>query len=189
MRKGDTLFLRERYSFDYARSLDLDCDIALDHDLGFSVDPGLLLTPIKAPRPSVKNTRKMLYIAYHYLRSRFRKSLAALRTDRESRIEGPKKRINDLSSVARFGTRDRSLNLFSARWLLKVLSWYDVVETDRLHVFVGCMLVGTKVVLHDSCYHKIRGVFEYSVRSHPVYSSLVVQSAMDRDPGPAQPQA
>lgn len=173
LRKGDTLFLRERYSFDYARSLDLSCDISLDHDLAFSTNLELFTTPVKSPKSSIKNARKMLYIAYHYVRSRFTKSLSALRTDRESKIGGPKRKINDISIVAKFGTRDRDLNLFSAKWLLKVLSWYDVVETDRLHVFVGCMLVGTRVVLHDNAYHKITGVFEYSVKPHPTYSSLV----------------
>lgn len=115
----------------------------------------------------------MIYIAYHFVRSKFSGNLKALRTDRESTIEGKKRKINDISRLAKFGTRNRELNLLSSYWLLKLLSWYKQVETDRLHVFVGCVLVGTKVKLRENSYHKIRGVYSFSIEPRPEYSRLV----------------
>lgn len=181
LRPQDVLFLRESYSYDYAQSLGLQCRVLRDHDLAFATDPDLLNQPLSRPQLSVKHSRKMLQLAYHYLRSRLTSSLVALRTDRESRLPGCAKPINDISTIARFGTRTRALNLFSARWLLKALSWYKVVETDRLHVCLGCLLVGTQVVLRENAYHKIRGVFEYSIRPHPTYAPLVSFLAADRE--------
>lgn len=181
LRPRDVLFLREPYSYDYTQSLGLRCRVLRDHDLAFAADPGLLNQPLPRPRLSVKHSRKMLQLAYHYLRSRLTPSLVALRTDRESRLPGRAKPINDISAIARFGTRTRALNLFSARWLLKALSWYNTVETDRLHICLGCLLVGTKVVLRENAYHKIRGVFEYSIRPHPTYAPLVSFLEPDRE--------
>lgn len=179
LRKQDILFLRERYSLDYALSLGLDCALALDNDLAFSTNLTMLKKQghggavLKSGR-----VRKLLHIAYHFIRSRFTKELVALRTDRESKIpDGRKRKINDISRVAKLGTRNRDLNFLSSYWFIKILSWYDVVETDRLHVFVGCVLVGTRVVLHENAYHKIKGVYEYSILPHQVYAPLVSFSA------------
>lgn len=174
LRERDVLFLREKYSFEYACALGLKCRLALDSDLAFFVDRTLFGTACRAlPALSIRNVRKMAYVFWHRLRSKATGRLVALRTDRESVTLGRKRKFNDISLVAKFGTRDRELNMLSAYWLLKVLSWYDVVETDRLHVFVGCVLVGTKVILHENAYYKIKGVYEYSVRAHPTYAPLV----------------
>lgn len=164
LRSKDTLFLREAYSFEYARSLGLECAIYLDHDLAFSVDVDEVLTGFSFPPLKRKNLRKVLYILFHYFRSRYISNLKAFRTDKESRFSGRKRKINDISSLAKFGTGSRGLNYCSSYWMLKILSWYEVVETDRLHVFVACSLLGKQVVLHSNSYHKIEGVYNYSVK-------------------------
>lgn len=174
LRSKDILFLRERYSFDYASSLGLKCTIALDHDLAFHADLKKLNSGDKWYATHIPTSlHKSLYIAYHYINSRFNKRLVALRTDRESTISGQKSKLNDISRITRFGTRSQEKNILSSRWLLKILSWYDTIETDRLHVFIGCLLVGTKVVLREGVYHKIKGVYEHSVQSDPSYVKLV----------------
>lgn len=172
LRDKDVLFLRERYSYEYACSLALNCSVELDHDLAFSVDQSMLNKSGRV-RLNTKNIRKMIHIFYHFIRSRFSGNLKALRTDRESVIEGKKRKINDISRLAKFGTRNRDLNLLSSYWLLKILSWYKQVETDRLHVFVGCVLVGTKVELRENAYYKIRGVYNLSVEPRSEYRRLV----------------
>lgn len=179
LRKQDTLFLRERYSLDYAHSLGLECCVALGDDLAFSANLDILEAKPRGLRfIARRKPRKLLYIVYHFLRSRFVKTLPALRTDRESTITNRrKKKINDISRVAKFGTKNRDLNILSSYWLLKILSWYEVVETDRLHVFISCVLVGTKVVLHENAYHKIKGVYEYSVQDDSSYGQLVSLAA------------
>jgi exopolysaccharide biosynthesis predicted pyruvyltransferase EpsI len=174
LRVKDTLFLRETYSFEYAQSLNLDCTLALDHDLAFSaVAESILNEPLQLPALRVRNIRKLIFIAYHYFRSRFIKTLPAFRTDRESILKNKKNKINDISLVAKFGTKTPEQNICSSQWLLKVISWYETVETDRLHVFVASVLVGTHVVLHDNAYYKIKGVYEFSVKDNPAYTRLV----------------
>lgn len=175
LRKQDMLFLREKYSLNYALSLKLMCSLSIDDDLAFSANLGMLRNQGRVSEILKSGkVRKISYILYHFLRSRFSKKLIALRTDRESKIsDRRKKKINDISRVAKLGTRDRSLNILSSYWFVKILSWYDVVETDRLHVFVGCVLVGRKVILHENAYHKIKGVYEYSILPNPKYAPLV----------------
>lgn len=174
LRSKDIIFLRERHSFDYVSSLGLKCAVALDHDLAFHADIKLLNVQDHWHTTYMPTSlRKALYIAYHYMNSRFIKKLVALRTDRESATSGQKRKVNDISRIARFGTRSHAENILSSYWLLKVLSWYDTIETDRLHVFIGCLLVGTKVVLREGVYHKIKGVYEYSVLPNPSFAQLV----------------
>lgn len=181
LRPMDTLFLRERYSYDYAQSLDLKCALSMDHDLAFSVEAADILSfGTIFPRPSIRNFRKIARIGYHYGRSRFIGRLAAWRTDGESLLREKKPKINDISLLTKFGTTNQEMNRCTAQWLLKTLSWYDVVETDRLHVCIACALVGTRVILHLNAYHKIKGVFEYSIQPDPRYAHLVALAANER---------
>lgn len=175
LRKDDTLFLRERYSYEYAKSLGLSCEIKLDHDLAFFTDLSFLKEKgnLRLALRSGK-AKRLLKVGYHFVRSRFNKKLAALRTDQESKLEGHKKlKLNDISRVTRLGTHNKEANFLSAYWFLKVLSWYEVVETDRLHVLIGCVLVGTKVILYENSYHKIKGVYDFSIASFNKYNTLV----------------
>lgn len=172
LRSKDTLFLREEISYEYALGLKLECQVLFDHDLAFHADLEFL-NGFPLPVFSLKNFRKISYIAYHYLRSRIRPGLQVFRSDRESRLDLKKKRINDLSQVARFGTLGFDLNVCSAYWFLKVISWYDSIETDRLHVFIGGVLLGKKVILHENSYHKIRGVYKSSIADNDAFKNLV----------------
>lgn len=157
LRAKDVLILREEYSYKYAQSLGLECALGLDDDLAFSVNPEDVLKSFHLPPLKVRNIRKALYILYHFIRSRFKGELKALRTDRESRFPGKKKKINDVSSLARFGTGSKKLNYCSSYWMLKILSWYKVVETDRLHVFVACSLWKSRLFCIAIAIIKLKG--------------------------------
>lgn len=171
LRVQDTIFLREKISYDFVLSLNPNCKVLLDHDLAFHSDLGVLERFI-CPDLSYKNIRKLAYILYHYVRSRFKRDIEVFRADKESRLSVKKNKINDISQVARFGTGRREQNECSASWFLRVLSWYEVVETDRLHVFIAGVMLGKKIILHESSYHKIRGVYFSSVQGSKS-SSLV----------------
>jgi len=175
LRPQDTLFLREKYSFEYARSLGLECALGVDHDLAFAVDADAVLkeTPALPPNRRLRDCRKLGYCKYHEFRSTFISALDAFRTDIESARPGKKSRINDASLVAKFGTATRAENFYSAKRLLSMLSRYRRVRTDRLHVMIGCVLVNTPVTVFDNAYHKIRGVHEYSIAPFPDRSRLV----------------
>ena len=114
LRPQDVLFLRESYSYDYAQSLGLQCRVLRDHDLAFATYPDLLNQPLSRPQLSVKHSRKMLQLAYHYLARGSPPRGLPLRTIVNA-PPGCAKPINDISTIADFGTRTRALNLFSAR--------------------------------------------------------------------------
>lgn len=174
LRPMDKLFLRESYSYNYAQSLHLKCEILLDHDLAFFNNArNLVNARLGVAKTSIRNTRNYLRIFFHYLRSLLIDRLPAFRTDNESRHKERHRKLYDISLITKFGTKTQEQNQRSASWLVRVMSWYKVVETDRLHVCIACVLAGTKVKLHFNNYHKIKGVYEHSIQPNHKYSSLV----------------
>ena len=175
LRKKDVLILREKFSYEYAVSLGLECKLYIDHDLAFFVDLDFLyeFKRVFPPQFNLTNVQKMLKVYYQIIRSVFYRELKALRTDHESILGIGAKKINDISRIAKFGTKGIFENAYSSISLLNIVSRYKLVETDRLHVFIACMLAGTKVRLRDNKYYKIKGVYEYSVKTSEPYSHLV----------------
>ena len=106
LRPMDKLFLRERYSYNYAQSLNLQCKILLDHDLAFfNSAKSLINTRTGLAKTSIKNTRNYLRISFHYLRSFFTSSLPAFRTDIESLHNEKHSKLYDVSLITKFGTK------------------------------------------------------------------------------------
>lgn len=175
LRPQDVLFVRERYSYDVARSLDLRCPVHLDHDMALSLDPRLLLQAPLVRRPRGRHDlTRVAAIARHRALSTRQHTLAAWRVDAESTGAHPEAAWrDDLSLVTNFSTLDRASVELSGGWLLRVLSWYERVRTDRLHVGIGAALLGKPVELHANSYHKIRGIYEYSLRDDPRLGPLV----------------
>lgn len=175
LRPRDMLFVRERRSLDYARELAPACQIHLDHDMALSADVDhLRAAPLHRFPRDVDEARRGAALARLRLLAARGQTLQCWRSDseRRDRTTHPRRR-EDLPILTNLGTTDRALNTLTARWLLEVLSWFRAVETDRLHVGIGCALLGIPVRLHANHYHKIRSVYEYSLRDHPDYSRLV----------------
>ncbi len=81
-------------------------------------------------------------------------TLAAFRTDAEAAIEVPGICSID---VSRYGDKHDA-------WpLLEVVSRFDTVHTDRMHVGVAAAMMGKQTFLYDNSYHKIRAVYEHSL--------------------------
>lgn len=177
LRPQDTLFTRERYSHDFARSLDLRCRVELDHDMALHVDPERLPARLLPRWPGLALARNdaRRFVALGMLRAQAARhpDLAAWRTDVESDGSHGARWRSDVSLVANFGTADRRAVLTSTGWLFRALSWFRRVETDRLHVGVAAALLGMPVQFHANAYHKVRGVYEYSLRDDPRFAGLV----------------
>lgn len=180
LRPRDVLFVRERYSLAYARSLGLRCRVLLDHDMALHVDPRRLLAApgSRARRPNRlpgrRELERSLALGYHRLAARRGGTLRAWRVDTEATGAHPGARWrDDLSLVANHGVLDRDSVLRSASTLLRTLARYKCVETDRLHIGIGAALLGRPVRLHANAYHKIRGIYEYSLRDDPRLGPLV----------------
>ncbi len=182
LRQCDILILREKFSYDYALSLDLNCRLYIDHDLAFYADLEYLygFKKVLPPVFNLSKSQKLLKIYYHKTRALFCRELKAFRTDHEANLKIKAKKINDIARAAKFGTRGILENAYSAISLLEIVKRYKFVETDRLHVFIACLLAGTKVLLHDNVYYKIRGVYEHSVKDNPRYSHLVNYQPVDK---------
>ena len=175
LRAGDTLMTRERYSYDYAQSLRLRCRILLADDMAFHADVAQILRTPPWRRPRTRDDlRRAAAFGQHRLQAVRGRSLQAWRTDAEASYDASgNQRRYDISSLADFGTLDRRSSLYSAQWLLRVAGWYRQVATDRLHMGIACLLMGTPVTLYANDYHKIRGVYEHSIAPYPHRSRLV----------------
>lgn len=175
MRATDTVILREKYSYEYCLSLDLRCSIFLNQDMALYIDNLNIGFPIKSLRASLgwKGIVRFILIAFHAVRSRFVNEIFSLRCDAESINSGTNKKIyNDLSLVCGFGASDKKTSMLSAYFFIMILSKYKKIYTDRLHVMIGAVLVGTEVVASSNSYYKIKGVYEFSLRDS-AYKRLV----------------
>lgn len=159
LRPQDTLFTRERYSHEFAQSLGLDCRIELDDDMAIHLDPLPLLDAPWQVRPRTRqDIERLIALARLKARASRHPVLQAWRVDNEASGEREARWRDDLSLTANFGTRDRHSIETSAGWLMRAISWYERVETDRLHVGIGAALLGTPVTIHTNSYYKIRGI-------------------------------
>ena len=104
-------------------------------------------------------------------------TLAAFRTDAEAALE-----VSGICSidVSRYGDK------YDAWPLLDVVSRFETVHTDRMHVGVAAAMMGKQTFLYDNSYHKIRAVYEHSLvgLAHVTYMGARVPevelSAQDR---------
>jgi hypothetical protein len=81
--------------------------------------------------------------------------LNAFRTDNESLLRRVPAPNFDISNMGRE---------YHHTLLFDALANFESVSTDRLHVAIAGALLGKKVRLFDGNYHKIRAIYEYSIR-------------------------
>ena len=81
--------------------------------------------------------------------------LNCFRTDNESRLWRIPKPNFDISKMGRE---------YHHTLLLDVLANFETIHTDRLHVIIAGAVLGKKVRAFEGSYHKIRSVYEHSLR-------------------------
>ena len=84
-----------------------------------------------------------------------RGTLNAFRTDKESLLNSVPSPNFDLSSMGRE---------FHHTLILDTISNFESVNTDRLHICIAGALLGKKVRVFEGNYHKIRSIYDYSLR-------------------------
>ncbi len=82
-------------------------------------------------------------------------TLNAFRTDAESLLHRVPYRNFDISDMG----RETNLTL-----LMDTVANFETVYTDRLHVAIAGAILGKRVHLFEGNYHKIRGIYEYSLQ-------------------------
>jgi len=85
--------------------------------------------------------------------------LNAFRSDVESILN---KRSESNSDLSYSGYATKPLNEF-----IEVLQKYAQVNTDRLHIAIGSVLLGKQVKLFPNSYYKNKAVFDYSLKKFP----------------------
>lgn len=160
LRKNDVVILREKYSYDYCSKLDLESRLFVSKDTAFYLQVEKLnVNNLKLLEfMNVKNAVRLMLILYHYYRSIFCKTIDAYRCDSEASNNNVKRKLyNDLSLVCSFGANNYNSSFLSASLFLKVLSRYEKINTDRLHVMVGGVLLNKKVIAQNNNYYKLKG--------------------------------
>lgn len=167
----DIIFCREKYSFNGCESLGLSCSLYLADDMAFYVDVKKLRDSKKEfPKLNYKNLIRSVVYNYHLVvRSNISRRIGAFRCDKESNYEVKvkRRRMNDFSAIARFGSGSIGKSNYSAHMFLNLIDRYDEIDTDRLHVIIGAALLEKKVNAYPNSYYKVRGVIEHSLGGYP----------------------
>jgi exopolysaccharide biosynthesis predicted pyruvyltransferase EpsI len=82
--------------------------------------------------------------------------LNIFRTDKESILHALPESNNDISCNG-YATKP-------LKELIDILQKYEQVNTDRLHIAIGAILLGKRVKLYPNSYYKNKAVFDYSLK-------------------------
>lgn len=146
-----TLFCREKYSYALLSEMRLPENV----EVHLSKDTSLYLTQEDLDGLILSKARK--------------NNLVCFRSDRESMI--PKKAKQQIIRKV----RENSSNLLVAdisKWgslkaYVSAVANSGKIYTDRLHVAIVAHILRKEFTLFDNCYHKNRGVYEYSLKADP----------------------
>ncbi|MBX5321127.1 MAG: polysaccharide pyruvyl transferase family protein [Candidatus Bathyarchaeota archaeon] len=146
-----TLFCREKYSYALLSEIPLPENV----EVHLSKDTSLYLTREDLDGLILSKARK--------------NNLVCFRSDRESMI--PKKAKQQIIKKV----KENSSNLLVAdisKWgslkaYVSAVANSSKIYTDRLHVAIVAHILRKEFTLFDNCYHKNRGVYEYSLKADP----------------------
>ena len=82
----------------------------------------------------------------------------AFRTDNEARDHGLAALPSNVDLSA-FGT-----HISDPQVLLRMIDQFSEIVTDRLHIAIGAILLGKRVLLTEGCYFKIRAIYNSSIK-------------------------
>lgn len=191
------IICREEVSYDYVKNIARKANVYLMEDMALKLNVEDILSVIpNKPDGLVKAAAKKIYFmaandGRRYgvvsprllMRHKFLELGNALthkvndgvlncfRKDVESTsIEIPPGNV-DVSEAFAFGTHNESLASYSAYQLLKFMSQYKEIRTNRLHACIAGLLLGKRVVFHPNNYFKCEAVYRYSIEGR--YANVV----------------
>lgn len=149
-----TLFARDRESHARLLRSGTRARVLLGHDMALCLSDDLFSRTVE-----VSVLEKELEDRLDAALSGMRDVLTVVRTDGESsdRWTGG----IDLSKCCYLDERSSpDWIFFGARLFLRAIDRFETVVTDRLHVGIGAILLGKRLILRDDRYHKIRDVYD-----------------------------
>lgn len=161
-----TVCCRDKVSYDHVRKFSPRAEVLLAHDMAFHCDVDRIFQNTALEKTWETSLDKILATAGLSLaRIGELPSVDFLRTDRESTVRWPQTEA-DISKLFAFGVSPSKAA--TAVWcLLRVIRAARHINTDRLHVAIGCALTGTPCTLRDNSYGKNGQVFDHSLRAFP----------------------
>lgn len=169
-----TLFAREKISYDHIKANTPKANVFLAHDMAFFLDwseyikkPGPLnQAPGRRFHDRLKHLKKWVPARIHLMRAYLQnnKCLNCFRTDKEQTdLELPGDNL-DLSLKLKQGPLSPFIAHAVTRQMLRYLSLFPTIKTNRLHVCIGAALIGKKVVFYPNNYYKNCAVYEHSIK-------------------------
>lgn len=148
-----TIFSREENTYSYLKSLNSGADIILDYDMAFRLSNNIFSKTI-----NIDKKRKILLNKLSPILSRIGNTARFLRTDLESSI----KISSHLDLSLTFGSRVMNISdvNFATALMIAVISKYDTIVTDRLHVAIAAILLGKHIFVIDNNNNKVFGVIK-----------------------------
>lgn len=174
------IFTRDKESFDYASSICKAPHIFLAEDLALSLDAKQILShPESIVRHILRRGRVSKYdlkisiieelrwitiLSFGHFSKIKHKTLFAIRSDKESTVKPSPNHPNfDISALLENNDMSKSGAAITTYRMLKFISLFDRVVTDRLHVGIAGHLLGIETMLLDNSYGKISSIYRNSL--------------------------
>ncbi|MBU0824715.1 MAG: polysaccharide pyruvyl transferase family protein [Alphaproteobacteria bacterium] len=173
--EADHIYCREKRSFDYVNDHSAGCNVHLAHDMAFSWDPKTTLE--KIGREScfqisdmelfLRNSKRIIRRKLHNLKSFDQSTLVCYRNDVErTDIKIPFANF-DMSQLFSADNLGRSQSLWATWHMMSMISSFDTICTNRLHVAIMSLLLKKKTVVSDNSYGKLKSVLDFSFEKWP----------------------
>lgn len=127
------IFVRERYSYEQAHKV------------------------LRYPRKLFMHQDLAFYFDPSSFMQLGKEILVSFRTDEAFPDFVSQKLINQNKDVSRGG------HAGNWKFFMQEISEYREVHTNRAHVAIGATLLGKKVFVYPGAYHKLKGIYEYSL--------------------------
>lgn len=161
-----TIWCRDRRSLAHVTAVNPRIDCRLGHDMAFHCNVEEFLSDPECNASGTPLLHSSLDRAGMSLDKLARMRIVRfMRTDREA---GASNRPGDLDISKAFGgVGEAEISKLRAWCFLKALSVTNHVVTDRLHVAIGCALLGRRCELLDNSYNKNREIYAHSLTQFP----------------------
>lgn len=190
--KRHTIICRERFSYDYCRSVlsarQADVAVLLADDMALGLDLSRLHS--NHDNPDVVPQGEEAVRAYSWLKQGLYRWMSRgvrrassvmdngktvaflLRTDKERLVHLKSPLSYDISVVWNCSGKEMPYNGDLLTAFSSALCQADVIVSDRLHVCIMAFLSGREVYMIDNEYRKLSGVYELSLAEYPAVHFL-----------------
>lgn len=169
--ENSEIIVREKISFDHVLKHNHRSKVYLADDIALSINvkdiKKVSLIQILQKKEVINKLLRssLVELKHNFIRIVFKqKVLNCLRIDREkTNIKIPIINI-DISEVFAFGTSNKELCFYGSYRLIKFLSKYTKIRTNRLHICIIAALLKKEVEFHSNSYYKCEAVYEFSMK-------------------------